>query len=30
MKKIRIFAFGGNEVAPVGLKDKDGKAITRT
>ncbi|MCX5792829.1 MAG: hypothetical protein NTY45_11550 [Elusimicrobia bacterium] len=27
MKKIRIFAFGGNEVAPVGLKDKDGKAI---
>jgi len=27
MKKIRIFAFGGNEVAPVGLKDKDGKTI---
>ena len=27
MKKIRIFAFGGNEVAPVGLKDKNGKAI---
>ena len=27
MKKIRIFAFGGNEVAPVGMKDKDGKAI---
>jgi len=27
MKKIRIFAFGGNEVAPVGLKDKGGKAI---
>jgi carbamate kinase len=27
MKKIRIFAFGGNEVSPVGLKDKDGKAI---
>ncbi|MCX5785650.1 MAG: carbamate kinase [Elusimicrobia bacterium] len=28
MKKIRIFAFGGNEVAPVGLKDpKSGKAI---
>ncbi len=27
MKKIRIFAFGGNEVAPVGLKDKDGKVI---
>lgn len=27
MRKIRIFAFGGNEVAPVGLKDKDGKAI---
>jgi len=27
MKKLRIFAFGGNEVSPVGLKDKDGKAI---
>jgi len=27
MKKIRIFAFGGNEVAPVGLKDKNGKAV---
>ncbi|OGS56279.1 MAG: hypothetical protein A3J79_10490 [Elusimicrobia bacterium RIFOXYB2_FULL_62_6] len=27
MKKIRIFAFGGNEVSPVGLKDKDGKTI---
>ncbi|MDD5209716.1 MAG: carbamate kinase [Elusimicrobiales bacterium] len=27
MKQIRIFAFGGNEVSPVGLKDKDGKAI---
>jgi carbamate kinase len=28
MKKvIRIFAFGGNEVSPVGLKDKNGKAI---
>ncbi len=27
MKKIRIFAFGGNEVAPVGLKDKDGRTI---
>ncbi len=27
MKHIRIFAFGGNEVSPVGLKDKDGKAI---
>lgn len=27
MKKIRIFAFGGNEVAPVGLKDKNGKTI---
>lgn len=26
-KVIRIFAFGGNEVAPVGLKDKDGKPI---
>lgn len=26
-KHIRIFAFGGNEVAPVGLKDKSGKAI---
>ncbi len=27
MKQIRIFAFGGNEVSPVGLKDNDGKAI---
>ncbi|MEK7722599.1 MAG: carbamate kinase [Elusimicrobiota bacterium] len=28
MRKIRIFAFGGNEVSPVGLKDpKTGKAI---
>ncbi|HNW44914.1 MAG TPA: hypothetical protein PKI19_10450 [Elusimicrobiales bacterium] len=27
MKKIRIFAFGGNEVSPVGLKDKNGKTI---
>lgn len=27
MKKIRIFAFGGNEVAPVGLKDENGKSI---
>ncbi|MDO8805693.1 MAG: carbamate kinase [Elusimicrobiota bacterium] len=27
MKKLRIFAFGGNEVSPVGLKDKNGKAI---
>jgi len=28
MKKIRIFAFGGNEVSPVGLKDpKTGKSI---
>jgi carbamate kinase len=27
MKKIRIFAFGGNEVAPVGMKDKNGKTI---
>ena len=27
MKKIRIFAFGGNEVAPVGMKDKDGRTI---
>lgn len=27
MKRIRIFAFGGNEVAPVGMKDKDGKTI---
>lgn len=28
MKKvIRIFAFGGNEVSPVGLKDKDGRSI---
>lgn len=27
MKQIRIFAFGGNEVSPVGLKDKDGKTI---
>lgn len=27
MKQIRIFAFGGNEVSPVGLKDKDGRTI---
>lgn len=28
MKMIRIFAFGGNEVSPVGLKDpKTGKAV---
>lgn len=27
MKKIRIFAFGGNEVSPVGMKDKAGKTI---
>lgn len=27
MKTIRIFAFGGNEVSPIGLKDKDGKPI---
>ena len=28
MKKIRIFAFGGNEVSPVGLKDAEtGKTI---
>ncbi|MEA3306933.1 MAG: carbamate kinase [Elusimicrobiota bacterium] len=27
MKKIRIFAFGGNEVSPSGLKDEKGKAI---
>ena len=28
MKKIRIFAFGGNEVSPVGMKDpQTGKAI---
>jgi carbamate kinase len=26
-KTIRIFAFGGNEVSPIGLKDKDGKPI---
>jgi len=26
-KVIRIFAFGGNEVSPIGLKDKDGKPI---
>ncbi|MGC8728983.1 MAG: hypothetical protein ACP5SD_06900 [Elusimicrobiales bacterium] len=26
-KTIRIFAFGGNEVSPVGLKDKNGKTI---
>ncbi len=25
--QVRIFAFGGNEVAPVGLVDKNGKAI---
>ncbi|MCK5429673.1 MAG: carbamate kinase, partial [Anaerolineales bacterium] len=27
MKKLRIFAFGGNEVSPSGLKDENGKAI---
>ncbi|HBB65854.1 MAG: hypothetical protein A2X28_00265 [Elusimicrobia bacterium GWA2_56_46] len=27
MKRIRIFAFGGNEVSPVGLKDAAGKAV---
>ncbi len=27
MKYIRIFAFGGNEVAPVGLTDKDGNPL---
>ncbi len=27
MKKIRIFAFGGNEVSPVGLKDAAGKTL---
>lgn len=26
-KNIRIFAFGGNEVAPVGIKDANGKSI---
>ncbi|MCX7641829.1 MAG: hypothetical protein N2Z20_04260 [Elusimicrobiales bacterium] len=26
-KNIRIFAFGGNEVSPIGLKDKNGKSI---
>ncbi|MBC7194736.1 MAG: hypothetical protein H5U37_03685, partial [Caldisericia bacterium] len=26
-KHIRIFAFGGNEVSPVGLTDKNGKPI---
>jgi carbamate kinase len=26
-KTIRIFAFGGNEVSPIGIKDKDGKPI---
>lgn len=26
-KTIRIFAFGGNEVSPVGIKGKDGKII---
>ena len=26
-KLIRIFAFGGNEVSPIGLKDKDGRMI---
>ncbi len=26
-KTIRIFAFGGNEVSPIGLKDKNGKPI---
>ena len=27
MKKIRIFAFGGNEVSPTGLKDEKGNEI---
>ena len=27
MKRVRIFAFGGNEVSPSGLKDENGKAI---
>jgi carbamate kinase len=27
VRKIRLFAFGGNEVAPVGLTDENGKAI---
>jgi len=27
MKRIRIFAFGGNEVSPVGLKDPAGRTI---
>jgi len=27
MKRIRIFAFGGNEVSPVGLKDAVGRAV---
>jgi len=26
-KQIRIFAFGGNEVSPVGLTDENGKPI---
>lgn len=26
-KTIRIFAFGGNEVSPIGLKDENGKPI---
>lgn len=26
-KVVRIFAFGGNEVSPIGLKDKNGKPV---
>lgn len=27
MKKLRIFAFGGNEVSPTGITDKNGKSV---
>jgi len=28
VKRIRIFALGGNEISPVDIKDKDGKAVS--
>jgi carbamate kinase len=27
VKRIRIFALGGNEISPVGIKDEEGKAV---
>ncbi|KKL59374.1 hypothetical protein LCGC14_2216010, partial [marine sediment metagenome] len=26
-RRIRLFAFGGNEVSPAGLTDEEGKSI---